>query len=104
VGKTDRLPDLHKFPGAEWPEEEFQSHAVQLQAGNVIVMRLAERGIFLGQELWVREIRKMTKSGHQTSIISTDYTNDCGPVSAAMFARWSQENFFCDQRYTFQPK
>jgi prepilin-type processing-associated H-X9-DG protein len=84
----------NKFPGDDWPEEEFQPHAVKLQAGNVIEMKLAERGVFLGKELWVREIRKMTESGHQTSILSTDYTNDCGPVSAAMFARWSQENFF----------
>lgn len=93
-GKRIACLSYNKFPGADWPEEEFQPHAVRLQAGNVIEMKLAERGVFLGQELWVREIRKMTESGHQTSIISTDYTNDCGPVSAAMFARWSQENFF----------
>lgn len=84
----------NKHPGADWPEGEFQRQSVKLQAGNVIEMRLAERGVFLGGELWVREIRKLTKSGHQTSILSTDFINDCGPVSAAMFARWSQENFF----------
>jgi hypothetical protein len=84
----------NKHPGADWPEGDFQLQSVKLQAGNVIEMRLAERGIFLGGELWVREIRKLTKSGHQTSILSTDFINDCGPVSAAMFARWSQENFF----------
>ena len=84
----------NKFPGADWPEKEFLSQAVKLQAGNVIKMKLAERGVFLGQELWVREIRKLTESGHQTSIISTDYTSEFGQMSAAMFARWSQENFF----------
>jgi prepilin-type processing-associated H-X9-DG protein len=84
----------NKHPGADWPEEEFKRQSVKLQAGNVIEMRLAERGVFLGGELWVREIRKLTKSGHQTSILSSDFINDCGPVSAAMFARWSQENFF----------
>jgi hypothetical protein len=31
---------------------------------------------------------------HQTSVLSTDYRSDPGPVAAAMFARWSQENFF----------
>jgi transposase-like protein len=55
---------------------------------------LAERGVFLGKTLWIREIRKLTESGHQTAIISTDYQSDCNPVAAAMFARWSQENFF----------
>ena len=84
----------NKFPGADWPEEEFSPHSVRLQAGNVIEMKLAERGVLLGEKLWVREIRKMAESGHQTSIVSTDYQHDCGPVSAAMFARWSQENFF----------
>lgn len=93
-GKRIACLTYNKFPGADWPEEEFEPHAVRLQAGNVIEMRLAERGVFLGKELWVREIRKLTESGHQTSVLSTDYTNDCGPVSAAMFARWSQENFF----------
>ena len=38
-------------------------------------------------------IRKQTKSGHQTAILSTDYRSDLTVVSAAMFARWSQENF-----------
>jgi len=84
----------NKFPGTDWPEKEFQLQSVKLQAGNVIKMKLAERGVFLGQELWVREIRKLTESGHQTSIISTDYTSEFGQMSAAMFARWSQENFF----------
>jgi hypothetical protein len=36
-------------------------------------MQLAERGTFLGGEVWVREIRKLTGSGHQTSILATDY-------------------------------
>jgi predicted nucleic acid-binding Zn-ribbon protein len=57
-------------------------------------MLLAERGTFLGGKLWVREIRKLTESGHQTSVLSTDYRSDPEPMAAAMFARWSQENFF----------
>src|SRR3972149_2553867 len=36
---------------------------------------------------------KQTKSGHQTSILSTDYRSDLTVVSDAMFARWSQEDF-----------
>lgn len=84
----------NKFPAADWPENEFHSQSVKLQAGNVVRMKLAERGVFLGQELWVREVRKLTESGHQTSIISTDYSSELGRMSSAMFARWSQENFF----------
>jgi len=84
----------HKYPGEDWPQEEFFPCEVQLASGACVEMDLAERGTFLGGKLWVREIRKRTESGHQTSVLSTDYRSDPGPVAAAMFARWSQENFF----------
>src|SRR3990167_5434892 len=83
----------HKYPGDKWPEEEFVSHQVKLASGNEEEMKIAERGKFMGKKVWVREIRKQTKSGHQTAILSTDYRSDLTVVSAAMFARWSQENF-----------
>ncbi len=57
-------------------------------------MKLAERGTFPGGKLWVREIRKLRKDGHQTAIISTDFTRELTASAATMFARWSQENFF----------
>jgi len=84
----------HKYPGEDWPQEEFFPCEVQLASGACVEMDLAERGTFLGGKLWVREIRKRTESAHQTSVLSTDYRSDPGPVAAAMFARWSQENFF----------
>lgn len=84
----------NKYPGVDWPEDEFHKQQVRLVSDNIVEMRLAERGIFLGKTLWVREIRKLTDSGHQTAIISTNYHSDCGLVAATMFARWSQENFF----------
>jgi len=59
----------------------------------------AERGTFLGGKRWVREIRKLTASGHQTAVLSTDDLSEPGPIiAAAMFARWSQENFFRSMR------
>ncbi len=45
-------------------------------------------------ELWVRELRKHTERGHQTAILCTDYRSEAAPLAVAMFARWSQENFF----------
>ncbi len=56
-------------------------------------MNLAERGTRLSNGFWVREVRKLTQSGHQTSIITSNYKVDLAAVSSAMFARWSQENF-----------
>ena len=84
----------HKYPGADWPQEEFLPCQVTLASGACVEMRLAERGTFLGGKVWVREIRKLTENGHQTAVLSTDYRSNPEPVAAAMFARWSQENFF----------
>jgi hypothetical protein len=56
-------------------------------------MELAERGS-LSNGLWVREVRKRSARGHQTAILCTDYRSEAAPLAAAMFARWSQENFF----------
>jgi hypothetical protein len=94
--KAQRVACLtyHKFPGNDWPVEEFIPQRVPLPNGQVVEMHLAERGTCLSNRLWVREIRKRTERGHQTAILSTDYRSDPIPLAAAMFARWSQENFF----------
>jgi hypothetical protein len=57
-------------------------------------MKLAERGTWLGEKLWVREIRKLTETGHQTAVISTDFQSERGQIVLQMFSRWSQENYF----------
>ena len=84
----------NKFPGEDWPASEFRESQVTLVSGNVVTMKLAERGVFLGGKIWVREVRKLSESGKQISIVSTDYKSEYGAVAATMFARWSQENFF----------
>ena len=89
----------HKYPKDDWPEAEFLEEEVEMPGGQSARMKLAERGVFLGKRLWVREIRKLTEKGHQTSIISTDYTSDFRRIAVHMFSRWSQENFF---RYMMQ--
>jgi hypothetical protein len=62
--------------------------------GQQVKMKLAERGIFLAKKLWVREIRKLTDSGHQVSVLSIDYKSEITSIASHMFSRWSQENFF----------
>ncbi|MCL7489814.1 MAG: hypothetical protein M8357_16735 [Desulfobulbaceae bacterium] len=84
----------HKYPEGIWPESEFAEHKVSLISGHEVKMKLAERGTILGGKMWVREIRKLSDSGHQTAIISTNFARDMKATAAAMFARWSQENFF----------
>ena len=84
----------HKFPKEDWPTTEFDAHAVELAGGETVTMKLAERGTQLSNKLWVREIRKLTEQGHQTSLLSTNYQAPTTALGVSMFARWSQENFF----------
>jgi hypothetical protein len=84
----------HKYPGENWPAEEFQPCQVRLVHGQTVTMQLAERGTRLSNGLWLRELRKLTERGHQTAILATDYRSPLAPLAAAMFARWSQENYF----------
>lgn len=94
--KVKRIACLtyHKFPAEPWPEEEFIPTRVCLVSGEEVTQLLAERGTCLKNGLWVRELRKLTERGHQTSILSTDYCAPGAILAAWMFARWSQENFF----------
>ena len=94
--KTERIAVLtyHKYPGEPWPEPEFRRHKVTLVNGEQVSMELAERGVRLSNDLWVREVRQRSVKGAQSSILSTDYRSDLSRVAAAMFARWCQENFF----------
>ena len=88
-----------KFTGkdSDWPLEAFRNIDVNMPDGELVTMRLAEQGSRIGsggQKIWVREIRKLTDSGHQTSLISTAYNLPHNDLAARMFSRWCQENFF----------
>jgi len=92
----------HKHPGENWPEKWFVKHEVAMPNGETVTMELAEMGSLVGSgkdAMWMREIRKLTESGHQTSLISTAYELDHTQLGARMFSRWCQENFF---RYMMQ--
>jgi len=80
-----------------WPENEFTPLEVPVPGGTTTRMVLATRETSVsanGQSLPVKEVRRLTKTGHQTTVVSTG-TNLLTPVIAGrMFARWCQENFF----------
>jgi len=63
-----------------------------MPAGEIVTMPLAERGSWIGdrtQGLWVREVRKLTSSGHQTSLISTVDGQLALEDAGQLFSRWS---------------
>jgi len=83
----------------KWDDAEFSEHTGTLPFGTERTIGLAERGVLLQnkgskKKIWAREIRKKSKSGHQTSIVTTNYTLSIIMIGLYMFARWSQENFF----------
>jgi len=86
----------HKFPKEDWPESEFSEVTATMPNGEVVRMKLAERGSLVGTEdpVWMREVRKLTSSGHQTSLISMAYGQLGLQDAVALFSRWCQENFF----------
>lgn len=81
----------------KWSEDEFKPVIVDMPNGESIEMDLAERGTCFGEgqkRFWLKEVRKLTETKHQCSIISSAYTLDLTQNAAQMFTRWSQENFF----------
>ena len=82
----------------KWPVEIFSDVTVRLANGEDVTMRLAEQSTLIGskkkEQIRVREVRKLTDSGHQTSLISTAYDLQHTDLAGRMFARWCQENFF----------
>jgi len=87
-----------KQPYELWAQEEFFPTQVQLSNGQRVTWKLAERGVLLGskpeERIWVREVRKRTDRGHQTSVVGTHYGADAARIARDQFGRWSQENFF----------
>lgn len=99
----------------QWDDAEFYEYEELDENGNIVKVCLAERGTLLeynkkeieinaetkketlkskSKQLWVREVRKKSESGHQTAIITTNYMLKTVLIGLYMFARWSQENFF----------
>lgn len=87
----------NKYPKDDWDLNEFHDQTGSSIHGEEVTMKIAERGTLIGkpgQQIWVREIRKLTDSGHQTSIICTEYLFEVHTLAVQMFSRWCQENFF----------
>ncbi len=86
-----------KNPGADWPVEWFKEETATLTTGEKVTMKLAEMGSWIGDAkngLWMREVRRLTESGHQTSLISTAYSRFALQDAILLFNRWCQENYF----------
>lgn len=75
-----------------WDEKCFLEMNVVV-AGKKQKMKIAEKQIEV-DGLKLREIRKLTASGKQTSMYTTNYIVSTSELAGKMFSRWSQENYF----------
>src|SRR5690606_6884405 len=90
-----------KFVKEDWPKTEFKSKEITLVFGNVEKIKIAERDNYEKVKdaegnttmLRVREVRTLSESDHQTSIISTNYIASDVQIASEMFSRWCQENY-----------
>ena len=76
----------------KWDEELFNSAEIHMY-NNDVTMQLCEMGSLI-QGHWFREVRKLSESGHQTSIITTHPNLLIQQIACKMFSRWTQENYF----------
>jgi hypothetical protein len=72
-----------------WPLDNF-IEVEKVICGNIVKYSLGQRSIKLSNGMWVREIRRLCKNGHQTSIITTLQKPCFVELAYRMFFRWSQ--------------
>jgi hypothetical protein len=84
-----------------WDEVEFKETEVETRFGTT-EMKLKEKETVISKYP-MREIRRLSSNGHQTSIVTTNKILTVSAVAAGMFGRWVQENFFryFRQEYSF---
>ncbi len=75
-----------------WNESDFKTCKVKYD-GFEEEMRLAEKKVVIAH-VEMREIRKLSDDGHQTTIITTNKKLGTQELAIKMFSRWSQENYF----------
>jgi len=83
-----------------WPDECFVETVSRI-ADQPVTYRLGERSIELGKNFWMREVRRLCDSGHQTSVMTTCQDLTAERIAHRMFYRWTQENFFRYMRHEY---
>ena len=75
----------------KWDEKDFSAYDVDTEVETT--MYLCEKEVELNG-VKMREVRRLTDTGHQTSVITTNYKLSTILIALYMFSRWTQENFF----------
>jgi hypothetical protein len=86
-----------------WDETVFEDVTVKTQTGDTTMKLHEEEVSFKNNNYSMREVRRLSPDGHQTSIITNNKILSIALIAAYMFGRWIQENFFryLRQDYSF---
>ena len=82
-GKTRKVP-LHRF----------EQHNIVIDGRDVQYVLADQETLLLKRKLRLRQITRLTSSGHQTQILTSRRDLSAPEVAFRMFERWRQENFF----------
>jgi hypothetical protein len=83
-----------------WPQDCFIETCSRI-ADHPVTYRLGERSIRMDKSFWMREVRRLCDSGHQTSVVTTRQDLAAERIAGRMFSRWRQENFFRYMRHEY---
>jgi hypothetical protein len=83
-----------------WPHDCFNETYSRI-ADNPVTYKLGERSVKIGKSFWMREVRRLCDSGHQTSVMTTRQDLTAERIAYRMFSRWNQENFFRYMRHEY---
>jgi DNA-binding CsgD family transcriptional regulator len=75
-------------------EERFTRHKAKLDGRPVEYLLNDQPVRFLKGKLRLRQVTRLTETGHQTPIVTTRWDLRAIVVAHRMFERWRQENFF----------
>jgi len=89
-----------KGKSRRWPARAF-TEVTGTVAGREATYTLAEKRVRLSNGLRLREVRRLTATGHQTAVLTSRADLSALELAARMFARWQQENFFRYMRHSF---
>lgn len=82
-------------------QQRFVVHSAQLD-GRKVEYRLHDQPVrFLKGKLRLRQVTRLSESGHQTAVITSRWDLRAIEVAYRMFERWRQENFFKYMREEF---
>ena len=82
-GKVEPIPEEHFYPMAEEVD------------GKKVEYRLPDRCVaFSKGKLWLRQVSRLTRSAHQTHIVTSRQDLSAVTIAYRMFERWRQENYF----------